>query len=186
MTHSLSEAVRNLLALSLLTAACSRDATRESARTDTAVVPAETHAATVAGQPDPYVGIHYDPLPPGTTYEGGAILTGPDGRPISFALTHVLTPRGNYFWLDSLLPDDGAHRSRIVRAALRVPSLARDEQMFVGSCDVNGKLDPAVVAIAVTERAVTRYAKIRQAWRAYPRSATFEVIPVAGIVCEEP
>jgi hypothetical protein len=57
---------------------------------------------------------------------------------------------------------------------------------MLASCDVNGRLDPLVIAIVVNEASVTRFTKIRQAWRANPGSRRFDIIPVAGIVCEDP
>ena len=84
-------------------------------------------------------------------------------------------------WLETL---DG--RERVVRAELRVPPLAADERLMIGSCDVNGRLDARVVAIVVAEPGVTRLTKIRQAWRADAQAGRFDLLPVAGIVCEEP
>ena len=76
--------------------------------------------------------------------------------------------------------------TRIRRAQIAVPPLAADERMMLGSCDVNGRLDPFVVAIVVNEANATRFAKVRQAWRANPKTRAFDIVPVAGIVCEDP
>ena len=73
-----------------------------------------------------------------------------------------------------------------MRAELRLPPLAADERLMLASCDVGGRLDPFVVAIVVNEAGVSRLAKIRQAWRAEPRVGRFTIIPIAGIVCEDP
>jgi hypothetical protein len=71
-------------------------------------------------------------------------------------------------------------------AALKVPPLARDERLFMASCDAGGKLDPYVVAIVVNQPNTTRFTQIRQAWRVNAPQARFDLIPVAGIVCEDP
>ena len=57
---------------------------------------------------------------------------------------------------------------------------------MLASCDANGRLDPFVVAIVVNEANVTRFTKVRQAWRANAKAHRFDIIPVAGIVCEDP
>jgi hypothetical protein len=56
----------------------------------------------------------------------------------------------------------------------------------MASCDVNGKLDGRVVAIVVNEANATKFTKIRQAWRTDASGGRFDVIPVAGISCEDP
>lgn len=43
-----------------------------------------------------------------------------------------------------------------------------------------------VVAIVVNEPGASRFTGIRQAWRADAGAARFDVIPVDGVVCEEP
>jgi len=55
----------------------------------------------------------------------------------------------------------------------------------MASCDANGKLDPNVIAIVVTEPNATKFTKVRQAWRVNAAAGRFDLIPVAGIVCEE-
>lgn len=98
----------------------------------------------------------------------------------------VTTPRGDALWLDSIVQRGGRTAARIRRAELALPPLAADERIMLASCDVNGRLDPFVVAIVVSEANVTRYTKIRQAWRASPPARRFDIIPIAGIVCEDP
>jgi len=61
----------------------------------------------------------------------------------------------------------------------------------MSSCSTDGKLDPRVVAIVVTSQSATvdstrQLTAIRQAWRANGASGQFDVIPVTGIVCDEP
>ncbi len=132
-----------------------------------------------------YVGLHYSALPSRLTNEGGAVLprtaSGPKG---DFAFTHVKTPRGDMIWLDSLAK--GATPTRVVRAELVIPPLANDERLFMASCDADGKLDTRIVAIVVNEKNATKFKQIRQAWRANTVSSRFDVIPVAGVTCEEP
>jgi hypothetical protein len=180
MTDLMRVGTKNLLAAAaIVVAACSGETPKRVATTDTAI--AKPAPANVS-----FVGLHYDPLPPGASYEGGSVLLGKNGKPSAFALSHVLAPAGNYVWLDSVLPNDGAMRSRIVRAELQIPRVAGDERLFIGSCDVGGKLDGGVLAVAVFERNVTQYKQIRRAWRADPGSGAFVVIPTDKIVCEDP
>jgi hypothetical protein len=56
----------------------------------------------------------------------------------------------------------------------------------MASCDVDGRLDSRVVAIVVNEANATKLTKVRQAWRADASNGRFDVIPVAGITCEDP
>ena len=56
----------------------------------------------------------------------------------------------------------------------------------MASCDADGRLDGRVIAIVVNEANVTKSTKVRQAWRVDARSGRFDVIPVAGISCEDP
>jgi hypothetical protein len=103
-----------------------------------------------------------------------------------YELAYLKTPRGDVIWFDSLSRGAQPTPARVVRAELRVPPLGRDERLFLASCDVNGKLDPNVVAIVVNEPNVTTFAKVRQAWRVNPDRGQFELVPVTGITCEEP
>jgi len=163
---------RNLSIAVLVVAACSGDANR-----------AADSAKPVSKS---YVGYGYDPLPPGVTLVGGSAIVGADGKPTHFSLDHVLTPLGNTMWLDSLLPSDGTQRRRIVRAELviPVPSLTR---LIVSTCDVDGKLDPSVVAL-VRDSAGTdgKYSRVFNAWRGNPVRAQFDTVKPNSVICEEP
>jgi hypothetical protein len=135
-----------------------------------------------------YVGLRYGGLPRGFTYLAGSVITPPpaDARG-DYAFSQVRTPKGEMVWLDSLGASIGnGDRARTVRASLVVPPLAKDERLFMASCDVNAKLDPMVVAVVVNEAGASRFDKIRQAWRADLSAGRFAHIPVDGIVCEEP
>jgi hypothetical protein len=127
-----------------------------------------------------YVGLRYGSLPAGFTYRAGSAIPRTNGG-ARFVLSQVATPRGTMLWLESL---DG--RERLVRAELRVPPLAADERFLTGSCDLDGRLDPHIVAIVVGDSSAKRFTNVRQAWRANADAERFEVLPVAGIVCEEP
>jgi len=133
------------------------------------------------------VGMRYGSLPSGFSYEAGSTFSHGSGAAGRYAVSQVRTPRGDMLWLETIEPRDGrATAERVVRAELRVPPLAADERLMIGSCDVNGRLDARVVAIVVAEPGVTRLTKIRQAWRADAQAGRFDLVPVAGIVCEEP
>ena len=100
----------------------------------------------------------------------------------------MLTPAGDMLWLEADVPHTsiGGRPGHTVRAVLKVPPLSRDERLLMASCDVNGKLDGRVVAIVVGEAQATRFTSVRQAWRADPVAGRFDLIPVAGISCEDP
>jgi hypothetical protein len=117
---------------------------------------------------------------------GASEIVGPDGKPTHFVLTHSLTPLGNTIWLDSVLPSDGTQHRRIVRAevVIVVPSLTR---LILSTCDVNGKLDPAVVALVRDSAGADgKYSKVFNAWRANPAQAKFDTLPPTSVVCVEP
>jgi len=153
----------------------------------TVVTPAEFSSAKN------YLGIRYDSLPAKFTFVSGSLIpVAPGSNTVGFDLDLVRTPRGQMVWLDSIVAVSQRGRpTRIVRAELRVPPLARDERLVMSSCSTDGKLDPRVVAIVVTSQSATvdsttHLTAIRQAWRANGASGQFDVIPVTGIVCDEP
>lgn len=185
------------IGLAGLVAGCTQTDSRADAprlpATDTAVSATGTTGATLTTSPAQrakanYVGLRYEGLPRGFSYLAGSVITpAPAGSRGDYAFSQVRTPKGEMIWLDSLGATirDG-DRARTVRAALIVPPLAKDERLFMASCDAKGRLDPMVVAVVVNEPEATRYAKIRQAWRADVVTGRFELIPVDGIVCEDP
>lgn len=168
----------NLLpaAFAIVAIACNRETSRDATPVDTAVTTsaAATPSASRAIRTG-NIGSTYKSLPTGVSYVDGAVLHS------GYDLAHVSTPKGDRVWLDTL---DGA--SKTVVAELEVPPLAKDERLFMASCDVGNTLDPDVVAIVVAEPSSTRFTKIRQAWRVDLAAKRFDLIPVAGIVCEEP
>ncbi len=169
--------------------ACAKDVAKSSPVTDTAVSAAPAGGATASrgGGLQPYVGYRYDPLPAGATYEGGSVIMGSDGTPSSFVLSHVMTPLGDMVWLDSILSDDrSARHARIVRAVLPVDRVQAGQRLFIGTCDVNGKLDGAVVAIGADRATNGKFSQIAMAWRGNGGSASFDTLPVTDVTCENP
>lgn len=166
--------------------ACKRDTPRQTTPTDSAI--ATSPPRTQPGQKSAYVGLQYDSLPADVALHAGAVIPrGTPGVNADYDLSHVTTPIGDEVWLDTLGAALGKGlRARIVRAELKVPPLAADERLFMASCDVNGTLDPRVVAIVVNQQGTSRFTRIRQAWRVNISQARFDVIPVAGVVCEDP
>jgi hypothetical protein len=165
-----------------------RDAsTADTTRPDTAAAAPAGATGAMATQPN-YVGLQYDSLPKGFTYRGGSFIpAGPATRNAEYDLSHVVTPSGDMVWLDTLGgPVGKGLRAKIVRAELMIPQLANDERLFMASCDVAGRLDPLVVALVVNEPNVTKFTKIRQAWRVNIPAARFDIVPVAGVTCEDP
>jgi hypothetical protein len=179
-----------LLALMAVASGCSRDKPRTPrGGTHAAEPPSAQGGVSVGSQPPlargTFVGNRYESLPKGVTLVAGAVL--PASRAAGeYELARVKTPRGEMIWFDSLAHSSRATPARTVRAELKVPPLSSDERLFMASCDVGGKLDPRVVAIVVNEPNVTTFTKIRQAWRVNSGRGQFELIPVAGITCEEP
>lgn len=131
-----------------------------------------------------YTGLRYESLPRGFVLHGGSVVPTTSGADYDFA--HVSTPKGDMVWLDSLARATDGQRAKIVRAALPIPPLARDERLVMASCDIHGRLDPRVIAIVVDEENATRFTQIRQAWRVDFGAHRFDVLPVDGIVCEDP
>jgi hypothetical protein len=155
--------------------ACSPDSARDARPTDTAI--ASPKSATHASPGSANGSTRDEPLPPGAKLESGATIPNSD-----YVFRRVATPRGGAVWLDSM----SRSGARTRRGDLALPPLAADERVMLASCDVNGRLDPFVVAIVVVESNVTRFTKVRQAWRANPAMRRFDIIPVAGVVCEDP
>jgi hypothetical protein len=158
---------------------CSRESSRSAQSTDTAIA-ASPRGATGASASTGVV-TRGAALPPGVKLVSGATIPNTD-----YVFRRVATPRGDAIWLDSMAQDGSPTPTRTRRADLALPPLAADERVMLASCDVNGGLDPLVIAIVVNEANVKRFTKIRQAWRANPASRRFDIIPVAGIVCEDP
>lgn len=153
---------------------CSGESVRSVRSGDTAVAASvgETHSS-----PATRSSTRGDALPRGFQLEGGATVPKTD-----YVFRRVMTPRGDAVWLDSMHRDG----SRTRLAELALPPLAADERVMLASCDANGRLDPLLVAIVVNEANVTRFTKVRQAWRANPKAQRFEIAPLAGIACEDP
>jgi hypothetical protein len=179
----------NVCAAGLVVAGC----TRTDSRADAPSIPTDTAAATViATSPAQraaanYVGLRYEALPAGFSYHAGSVIAPSPVPSADYAFSQVSTPKGEMIWLDSLgAPIANGDRARTVRASLVIPPLARDERLFMASCDVNGKLDPMVVAIVVNQPSASKFTEIRQAWRADLAGLRFDVIPLVGVVCEEP
>jgi hypothetical protein len=166
--------------------ACTRDADHAPRAVDTPAPSEHANAdAAPAGAPNgaTYVGLRHGDLPDGVTLLGGSVIPSRDGTPSLLSFTHVSTPRGDMIWLDSAT-SSGRNPTKVVTAELIIPPVARDERLFMASCDVRGAYDARIIAIAIDEPRVVRYTKIRQAWRAFGRR--FEILPVAGVSCEDP
>ncbi|MEO6877277.1 MAG: hypothetical protein ABI205_02270 [Gemmatimonadaceae bacterium] len=165
--------------------ACAKDVRHTTPTNDSATATDTVQGANLPRQQLPtgasYVGLTYNAPPAGVKSIGGATLSGPGTVRGNYAFNHVTTPRGEMIWLDTI----GAP-NRVVLAELPLPPLANDERLFIGSCDAAGRLDPRIIAIVVNQPGVTRFTEIRQAWRADPHLARFDLLPVAGIVCEDP
>jgi hypothetical protein len=170
-------AVRLFVAATLLAelSACSGDSPRGGESTDTAIASPRRAASAKSGTTG--AASRGESLPPGVKLESGATIPNTD-----YVIRRVATPRGGAIWLDSVSQDHVPVR----RAEMALPPLATDERVMLASCDVNGRLDPFVVAIVVNETNVRRLTKVRQAWRANSEARRFDLLPLAGIVCEDP
>jgi hypothetical protein len=185
MNRSIRTSFRAVLATALAAACSGRESgtvRREASSPDTAVA-ARTGASSTS-----YIGLRYDSLPADVKFEGGAVIPARVNGPLAdYDFTHVRTLRGDMIWLDTIgAPVGRGLRARIVRGELTIPPLAPDERLFMASCDIGGRFDGHIVAIVVSEPNVSRFTKVRQAWRANPVSGRFDIIPVRGVVCEEP
>jgi hypothetical protein len=170
----------------LLLAACSGESVHDTqAKADEAGARGARGSAVDDAPGSSATAVRYDTLPPHEQFVGGSVLMHPNGKPTPFVFSQVQTTRGGVLRLDSVVAGAPHARSRIIRAELAVPPLAADERLLIGSCDAGGHLDPALVAIVVTDTGTARYTRIRQAWRARSEVGRFEVVPVRGITCEE-
>lgn len=163
--------------------ACSKDAGRNVESASARGAPESQPSSSRRVASGQHIGTRHDPLPAGIVSQGGTLVR-IDGA--DYAFTRVRTPAGDMIWLDSIAPGIGQTPVKIVRAELRIPPMARDERLLMASCDVRGRLDGRIVAIVVGETSATKFANVRQAWRADARVGRFEVIPVEGITCEDP
>jgi hypothetical protein len=166
-----------LAALLAALTACSRESSRGEHATDSAASSGRATSAANKRSGAADSGLRGESLPPGVKLEAGATIPNTD-----YVFRRVATSRGDAIWLDSM----GRDRTRTRRAELALPPLAADERVMLASCDVNGRLDPFVIAVVVNETNVSRFTKIRQAWRANSAERKFDMVPVAGIVCEDP
>ena len=176
---------RNLLSLVTIAAGCSREPIRKMGVADT--VSASPPSSTPSPAPDlssgHYVGVHHGPLPAGVAVQGGTLIR--IGKS-DYSISHVRAKGVDMLWLDSIVPGRKQDPEKVVVAELRIPPLDRDERLFIASCDVNGQLAPRLVAIVINEPGVSKFTKVRQAWRADAVHGRFDMIPVAGITCEDP
>lgn len=183
MLNRLKVGNKNLLVAAFAIVACSGDAAKKEGSSDVAAAGAGPPASPPGVASGRNIGLRHGPLPTGITSQGGVVVRF-DG--VDYAFTSVHTPAGDVVWLDSIAPGTSGPPVKIVRAELRVPPLARDERLLMASCDVDGRLDGRVIAVVMSEANVTKFTKVRQAWRADRKNGRFEVIPVAGISCEDP
>jgi len=142
-------------------------------------------ASSIPGSGKYVVTVH-GPLPTGVTLVGGSVIADKFGHPSVFSFSHVRTPSGEMIWLDSVETRAGGSTRQVVLAELPIPPLANDERLFMGSCDVRGRLDGSIVAIIVNEPNVSRFTKVREAWRADSRVRRFDLVPLEGVSCEDP
>lgn len=183
--------VSNLLlaTMALSLSMCGRDAQPERMKSDSSGGPSVT-SSTPRGAPVPrsgkYIGTVHGALPTGVTLVGGSVIADRFGHPSVFSFSHVNTPDGDMIWLDSVEANGGADARQVVLAELTIPPLANDERLFMASCDVRGALNGSIVAIAVNEPNVSRFTKVRQAWRADSRVRRFDLVPLDGVTCEDP
>ena len=170
--------------------ACAKDAAREaatksSASIDTAAAAQAPTSPPTSTGPASLVGLAYSTPPTGVTFVSGAVIPTNAGAP-TFDLAHVKTPNGDRLLLQTAGPKISGAASHLVVADLALPPMGPNEHLVMASCDVNGKLDPRVVAIVMIEPDTARFRKVCQAWRANPDAKRFDIVPVDGVVCEEP
>jgi hypothetical protein len=173
---------KNLLAaVCVVVAACSSDKSKETKAAGSA---GSASPKSDVAAPASYVGLRYDPLPPGVTYESGSVILGKDGKPTQYVLSYVGTPKGMKIWLDSILPEDGAIHRRIVRAEMDDPPIRPVDRRVIGTCGVYGKFEGDIIAV-VKEVPGRKYTTVYRAWRANPAAARFDSISTQGVECED-
>lgn len=171
----------SVFAAAIVAAACTSERTRTTPAADAnAELETGRRSASDRAAATSYVGLAYTSPPAGVTFLSGAALSSPGDTRGNYAFARVATPNGEMIWLDTI-----AAQTKIVRAELSLPPLANDERLFVSTCDLAGRLNQRVIAVAVEKPNTTRFGNVRQAWLANLKDGRFDIIPVAGVVCED-
>ncbi len=148
-------------------------------------------ALPVPDEPQRYIGRHFDTLPGGLESHVSFLISGPG---TDYVISVVIRDRDRMFWLERVVcRDDNGYAYRELRAVLILPVLQEKEKLITGTCKVNGaatpgattkpKFDPEVVAIGRFEDLHQPPVTISHAWRANPRTESFEVLSPESVTC---
>ena len=145
----------------------------------------------VPDEPQNYIGLHFDALPPGLVSPGGTML---DGSDTYYMLSEVIRDSGEMLWLErNVCHDERAHAYQEIRAVLVVPALQGDERLIIGTCRLKETTDPeatnppapdpAIVAVGRFDDIYKPPVTLTYAWRAITQTETFEVLPPESVTC---
>ena len=142
-------------------------------------------------EPQNYIGLHYDALPPGLASPGGTML---DGSDTYYTLSEVIRDSGEMLWLErNICHDERGHAYQEIRAVLVVPALQGDERVIISTCRLKETADPeasdppapdpAIVAVGRFDDIYKPPVALTHAWRADPQTESFEVLTPESVTC---
>jgi len=139
----------------------------------------------VSCRPSPRVslGIHYPPFPEGFGSKSGILVTGV-GDSAEFGIDLVASRSGEDLWFGSLVRrNERGEAEWVLVDTLSLPQQPPGYSLILGGCRVDGKSDPALVAVAKDEdRDSLRI--LLSAWRGDSESGKLHEISTKGIACE--
>jgi hypothetical protein len=148
-------------------------------------------ALPVPDEPQNYIGLHFDTLPPGLVSPGGTML---DGSDTYYLLSEVSRDSGEMLWLErNICHDERGYPYQEIRAVLLLPALQGNEHLIMGTCRLKETADseatnpplpdPAIVAVGQFDDIDDPPVALTYAWRANPQTESFEVLPPESVTC---
>ncbi len=161
-------------------------------------------ALPVPDEPQRYIGLHFDTLPDGLESKFGFVIS---GLGTDYVVSAVGRERSEMLWLERVVcRDDNGHPYKELRAVLILPSLHPRQRLIIHTCQVKGKTTPVatlpnsggrwyegvttkyvfddeIVAIGWFEDFYQPPVTISHAWRANPRTESFEVLSPESVMC---
>lgn len=148
-------------------------------------------ALPVPDEPKNYIGLHFDILPDGLESHVSFLLDGPGA---DYIVREVVKAAGEMLWLERVIcHDDGGYPYTEIRAALVLPARQDKERLITGTCKVYGvaapmvttqsEFDNEIVAIGQFEDFDNPPVAINHAWRANPRTESFEALLPDHVIC---
>ena len=148
-------------------------------------------ALPVPDEPQNYIGLHFDALPPGLESPDGSFLDGPGTY---YMVNEVVRDSGEMLWLErNICHDESGHPYQEIRSVLILPALQEKEKLLIGTCRVKEaatpgaalmpEFDPAIVAVGRFEDIYRPPVAISHAWRVITQTESFEVLSPDSVTC---